>query len=176
MIFKKITILMLSAFLSSCGGGGGDSNANPLQPDITFDTNSTTVSGGAGMKLIIRNKGSNNIDSVHVDYKFPPGVTIRGGTVGSLCIEVTAGNVTANGYFIDLGTLPPNKECGVKMDIDFSTTGDKTFEVSKGGATGSGGIINKEPFFATIFRSTKRSVHNARFRSNSGKNERCQWP
>lgn len=138
--FLCLMILVMTT-LAACGGDSGsddDGNRDALQPDITFSPASVAVPGGTRLNLIIRNRTSSNVDNVHVEYFFPAGVQILGGSVGTLCPFVMNGGSTANGYQFEVPSLFPNTDCGIFMDITVNTAGDKVFQVPAGSATGTG--------------------------------------
>jgi len=146
---RPLLAATLVLLLAACGGGGGDGpQSDPLVPEVSFGPPNPLVNQGtAQVELQVINKSSSNITNIRALITYPPGVAIEGGSVGSLCAEVTSGDATATGYEFTLSGLQAGAECGVFMDI-YSTTGsgDMTFSVSPGGVTGDGVSPNKEAY------------------------------
>jgi hypothetical protein len=143
-------IIVAALLLHGCGGGGnGNANqSDTLVPSAEFSAPNSLVSQGtAQVKLQITNKAQTYINNIAVDFTYPSGVAIEGGSVGSTCATVSSGNSTSSGYRITFFSLGAGETCGVFMDI-YSTTGSgsKVFTVGPGNVTGDAVSANAQTY------------------------------
>ena len=141
-----LPVLMISAtLLQGCGGEETlPEDFVPLEPSMVFTAAiSPTGEGTTGAELKVRNNTTVTITNITVDFTFPAGVMIEGGSAGGNC-GISDG--TASGYRIRSDSLAPGGQCSVNMELYANSSGPKTFSVQSGALTADSVPANDRRF------------------------------
>lgn len=143
---RPCLLLIAATLLTACGDEKLMLPADyvPLEPSMVFTAvTSPTGAGTTGAKLEVHNRTTAAVSNIVVDFTFPAGVTVEGGSAGANC---GFGDATSTGYRIRFDRLDANQQCGVFMDLESSSSGTKTFSVQPGALTADGLPANEKRF------------------------------
>lgn len=146
-------VILLTGLLTACGGAGGGTNVEqlePLEPVVEFTAPNpgfiTGIEGTARVKLLVTNTTQSRIYNIAVNFIYP-GVAIEGWSIATICGAVNGGSSSGNGYQITYWSLAPGEKCGISMDIYSTTgTGAKTFYVWPNSITGDAVAPNAKTY------------------------------